>query len=146
MMMSHTIKPSLVDRSRYYQAPVSGCLRGAMKMASSESNIVSWPRMNETASRDREQNPERCLWRSQKSDADIQAARRQKQRHDQACSRKHDQSLEGFDITLSCRKPARESPCDGSHLAPPKLRPKNGDGLAMLVQPARSTCEASHTT
>jgi len=27
-----------------------------MKMASSEPNIVSWPQMNETASRDREQN------------------------------------------------------------------------------------------
>jgi len=50
------IRPSLVDPLGYYQAPVSGCLRAAMKMASSEPNIVSWPQANETASRDREQN------------------------------------------------------------------------------------------
>jgi hypothetical protein len=68
--------------------------------------------------------------RSSESDADIQAARRQKQRHDQACSGKHDQNLESFDIALSRWKPARENPYDGSHWrskAPPQEWGRFGD-------------------
>lgn len=88
----------------------------------------------------------RTIWsRSEKSGTSIQPARGQKQRHDQACSTKHDDGFESFELNLSFRKPAKENPCDGSHLRSPKLGPRGEAGLAMVVQRARNTCEPSHT-
>ena len=139
-------RPSLVDRPDQYQASVSGCLRGTMKTASSEPNFVSWPRPEETASRDREQPQDPDRGRSEQAGADIQARPCQKQRHNQACSTNHYDGFESPDFALRCSKPTREDPYDDSHLRPPKLGAEDGAGLARVVQPARSTCEGSHRT
>jgi hypothetical protein len=145
MMMSHMIKPSLVDRSRKYRASVSGRLREAMKMASSEPNIVSWLRMNEIASRNREQHPDDD-GRDQRNPAPISGPFAARSSDRTRPAPRNTTMVWSFDLTLSCRKPARENPCDGSHLRPPKLGPKGEAGLATVIQPARSTCESGHTT